>query len=222
MLKNIGSLLLFITSLTTLSQGLSTSILLPKGGSIGIPVSPISIRGVGLGEKAGIESGFTFYSIPALALSGLSFDTPKPLIGQTYSVLIPVELFARVDFKAVAIKAMAGGFFNWKIASKLNDGNLDRALLQYENWKTSTSTAQLDLKSGLGLMGGMELEWRVNRQFSLTTECQYLYGVHKGTLKGAYTGGDELVFETKTLNEQNLKAQMQGLELSVGVKLKGK
>lgn len=211
-----------LISSSLFSQGLSTSILLPKGGSIGIPVSPISVRGVGLGESAGIESGLTFYSIPALQLSGLSFDTPKPLIGQSYTVLIPAELFFRVDMKTVAIKGMAGGFFNWKIASRLNHGNLDRALLQHENWETATSTAQLDLKSGVGLMGGLELEWRVSRQFSITTEGQYLYGDHKGTLTGSYSGGDELVFETKTLDEQYLNARMQGLELSLGVKLTGK
>ncbi len=211
-----------LLSSSLFAQGLSTSILLPKGGSIGIPVSPISVRGVGLGESAGIESGLTFYSIPALRLTGLSFDTPKPLIGQSYTVLIPAELFFRVDLKTVVIKAMAGGFFNWKIASRLNHGNLDRALLQHENWKTATSTVQLDLKSGLGLMGGLELEWRVSRQFSITTECQYLYGAHKGSLTGTYSGGDELVFETKNLDERNLKSSMQGIELSLGVKMTGK
>jgi opacity protein-like surface antigen len=203
------------------AQGISFSYLLPKNGYLSAPISPFSIRGIGIGNVLGVETGFTLYSIPGLAMDGLPFDSNKPLTGPHWSVLVPAQITLSSGCGPVAIKFLGGGFVLWHLSSRINKGNLDRALASYENWDVALSDLELSMKSGFGWMLGTELEFQLNKKLAITTEVQYLSGSSKSSLTGSYSGGTiGGNIETKQANFDRLKSQLEGIEFSLGVKLK--
>ncbi|MEP4534810.1 MAG: hypothetical protein ABJ004_17085 [Cyclobacteriaceae bacterium] len=208
---------------TSLGQGISFSYLVPKNGYVSAPISPFSIRGVGIGGMVGLETGFTLYSIPGLGMSGLPFESDKPLTGPNWSVLIPGQATLSIGGGPITLKLLAGGFFIWHANSRINKGNLDRAIADYENWDVVTSNMKMDSKPGFGWMAGTEIEYQVNNKFAITAEVQYLKGESDSALTGSYSGGavgSEIT--TKPANFDTATTQLEGIEISLGVKLRGK
>ena len=218
------SLLFSIISIShSFSQGLAFSYLLPKNGYLSAPISPFSIRGVGIGKTVGLETGFTLYSMPGLSMSDLPFESNKPLTGPNWAVLVPMELILAGDFGDIGLKVMGGGFGLWTLSSRINEGNMDRALAKYEGWDVTTSDFEMKTKIGWGWMAGGEIEYRVNKKFAITIEAQYLKGKSKSAIKGTYAGGNSGgVIVEKEAHFRESKTNLEGLELSIGVKLGGK
>lgn len=219
---NIRILLILLTLFfggKLLSQGVSFSYLIPKNGYLSAPVSPFSIRGIGIGSTVGVETGATLYNIPGLGMDHLPFDSNKPLVGPHFALLVPLEAFLKLPLGSVNIKFMAGGFGWWNINPRLNEGNMDRAFRTYEGWDVLNTHFSMENKLGIGWLAGLELEFRVNDRFSITTECQYLKGAANTALTGSYSGatsaGD---FHTQSIDIPDAAILLQGLELSVGVK----
>lgn len=201
------------------SQGISFSYLIPKNGYLSAPISPFSIRGIGIGGLVGLETGISLYSMPGLTMSGLPFDSNNPLTGQSWSFLIPGQATLTLGFDLVQIKLLAGGFFIWHANTRMNKGNLDREIAKYENWDIATSSLQMENKPGVGLMGGIGFEFKVNKKFSITSEVQYLNGQSDSSLKGSYAGGNiGDIIVTKEANYETAKTDLQGFEISLGVK----
>ncbi|MEO9475305.1 MAG: hypothetical protein ABJG41_07210 [Cyclobacteriaceae bacterium] len=205
------------------AQGISFSYLVPKNGYISAPISPFSIRGVGIGGLVGLETGFTLYSIPGLSMSGLPFESDKPLTGPNWSVLIPGQATLSVGGGPITVKLLAGGFFIWHANSRINKGNLDRAISEYENWDVATSNMKMNSKPGFGWMAGTEIEYQINNKFAIAAEIQYLKGESDSALAGSYSGGtvgSEIT--TKQATFDTATTQLEGVEISLGVKLRGK
>lgn len=201
------------------SQGVSFSYLIPKNGYLAAPVSPFSIRGIGLGSKAGIETGATLYNIPGLAMTNLPFDYEKPLTGPHYALLVPLELFARIPLGPVSIKFLGGGFAWRNLNTRINEGNMDRAFREYEGWEVLNTDFELTNKIGIGWMAGLELAFAINDKFSITAESQYLKGATKSGLKGSYTGGTTATgIETKSIDLSETEILLEGIEISLGVR----
>lgn len=208
---------------TAYSQGLSFSYLIPKNGYLSAPISPFSIRGVGIGGTVGAETGFTLYSMPGLSMSGLPFKSEKALTGPNWSILVPGQATFSFGFGPVGVKLLGGGFFIWHASSRLNRGNLDRAIAQYENWDIASSSMNMKTKPGYGWIAGTELEFKVNKKFSITTEIQYLKGASESTLSGGYSGGNiGEIITTREASFTSAKTDLEGFEISIGVKLQGK
>ncbi|MFY0602010.1 MAG: hypothetical protein JXR03_20215 [Cyclobacteriaceae bacterium] len=223
MKKNLFPLLIVIFSYPALSQGLSFSYLIPKNGYLSAPVSPFSIRGIGIGGTVGLESGFTLYSMPGLAMSGLPFKSDKPLSGPNWTVLVPGQATFSFRFGVVGIKILGGGFAIAHLNSRLNLGNMDRAIAEHEGWDIASSSLKSSSKLGYGWIAGTEFEFKVSKKFSITTELQYLRGNSKTTITGSYAGGDiGGVIEQKEADFGSPKTNLEGLEISIGVKLQGK
>lgn len=202
-----------------ISQGVSFSYLIPKNGFLSAPVSPFSIRGIGIGGIVGIETGATLYSIPGLSMSGLPFDSKKPLTGQSWSVLIPGQATVTLPFSAIQVKLLAGGFFIWHMNTRLNKGNLDREIASYEGWDIANSRLKMGNKPGFGLIGGVGFEFKINNKFSLTSEIQYLNGHTESSLTGTYAGGNiGGLITSKEASFESSKTNIEGIELSIGVK----
>src|SRR5688500_5136790 len=90
-------LFLLITISTCVSAqefGLSFSYFLPKNGYFSTPISPFSIRGLGvdLNRYIAIETGASLYRMSGLNLKGLPFESKSPLIGPNFTILVPLEL----------------------------------------------------------------------------------------------------------------------------------
>lgn len=218
-MKKITVLLLLSMPFAGQSQGISFSYLIPKNGYLSAPVSPLSIRGVGIGKTVGIETGFTFYNVPGLAMENLPFESQKPLAGPQYGLLIPGELFFKIPLGPISFKLMAGGFLWWNVGTRINEGNMDRAYRDFENWEVLNTELSLTPKTGIGWMGGIELELKVTDRFSITAESQYLKGASTSALSGTYTGADSSgTLQTKNVDITDASITVEGLELSVGVK----
>ena len=76
------------------SQGVSFSYLIPTNGYISAPVSPFSLRGIGLefGDYLGVTTGGTLYYMSGLSMEDLPFANDKPFTGPHFSVLVPAQL----------------------------------------------------------------------------------------------------------------------------------
>lgn len=217
MLKFYLSLTSLLLTLSVHSQGISFSYLFPKNGYLAAPVSPFSVRGLGIGEHFGIETGGSLYNIPGLAMSDLPFHSQKPLVGPYLALFVPVELFVNIPMNNLSIKFMAGGFTWWNINPRINEGNMDRALRSYEKWEVLNSNLSLHDHLGFGMLGGVELEFFLNKRLSLMTAVQYLQGSSRSSLSGTYTGGNDTGLETKSVNFTNTSIQLSGLEMAMGV-----
>ena len=69
--------------------GVSASFFMPKNGYFSTPISPISFRGIGIGigDYMSVETGITLYRMSGLQMVGLPFESNKPLIGPTFTLI---------------------------------------------------------------------------------------------------------------------------------------
>src|SRR5688572_30393330 len=118
------TVLVFIACSTSNAQdfGLSFSYFIPKNGYFSTPISPFSIRGLGvsLNRFVGIETGASLYRMSGLNLKDLPFESKDPLIGPNFTILVPVELVLGIKSNRVEFDIKAGGFFFYGLGNKIN------------------------------------------------------------------------------------------------------
>ncbi|WP_422361083.1 hypothetical protein [Reichenbachiella sp.] len=214
-------LALVFLSLSAKSQGVSASFIIPKDGYFSAPVSPLSVRGLGLSfGLLGIETGASLYNMPGLPMTGLPFEADEPLTGPHWSILVPLQLSLTLDSDAMSVKFLGGGFGMGHIAPQINYGNMDRAIREYEGWDVANADLEAENKLGFGWMAGVELAFHVNDKFSITTEVQYLKGDSGAAVTGSYTGGSiGGNIETRTVDYSEAVTALEGVEISLGVKM---
>lgn len=211
------AILLLITYLPSNAQGVSISVLIPKNGYLSTPVSPFSIRGLGYNFGAiGFSTGGSLYNMPGLPISNLPFEINEPLTGPHWSILVPLQLTLEFHSKAVSVRVLGGGFGMVHIYPKLNYGNLDRAIADYESWQVANANLDLKSKPGGGWMAGIEFIFHVNKKYSITTEVQYLSGKSQIELEGSYAGGNTII-EEKQVSYPNAQVLLEGIEISLGL-----
>ncbi|HLT72567.1 MAG TPA: hypothetical protein VKZ75_07925 [Cyclobacteriaceae bacterium] len=211
--------LLFLSSVTFAQDfGLAFSYFLPKNGYFSTPISPFSIRGVGfdLTPFLAIETGASLYRMSGLNIKDLPFESKSALVGPNFTVFIPAELVIQLKGSMVEFDIKGGGFFFYGFDQRINYGNMDRAIRQYENWTVANSSFTFDNKPGFGYHAGVELTVYVASQFGISIECNYLIGHSNFPLTGSYTGGDNTL-ETKEVSYPDAKIDLTGLEFSIGV-----
>ncbi|MEO9965718.1 MAG: hypothetical protein ABJF11_08020 [Reichenbachiella sp.] len=214
-------LTLTLLSLSANGQGLSASVIIPKDGYVSVPVSPLSIRGLGVSfGLIGIETGASLYNMPGLPMEGLPFDTDKPVTGPHWSILVPLQLTLTLESNAVSVKFLGGGFGMGHLAPRINYGNMDRAIRTHENWDVANSDLEVENKLGFGWMTGVELSFHVSSKFSITTEVQYLKGTSGAAIVGEYSGGSiGGSIENRVVEYPDTKVLLEGVEISIGVKM---
>lgn len=227
MKKNHLVLLLVIASLTARSQqyGLSFSYFLPKNGSFSTPVSPFSIRGLGvdLGRHLSLQTGASLYRMTGLGVKSLPFKSDRPIAGPNFTVFIPGEVVIRFQGKQSEFDLKAGGFVFNGFLQKLNEGHLDRALRDYEGWKVLNSDFTTAAKPGVGWQAGAELTINVTRQWGISLEVNYLAGGSPLRMKGSYTGFDQNdVLVTREADFKKARVDLTGLEFSIGILMGGR
>ncbi len=198
--------------------GLSFSYFLPKNGYFSAPISPFSIRGIGfdINRFIAIETGASLYRMSGLGMKGLPFKTSQPLVGPNFTIFIPAELVFMLKGNNVQFDIKGGGFFFYGFDQKINYGNLDRALRDWEGWDVANSKVSFDNKPGFGYHAGVELTVYVSSQIGVSLETNYLIGESQFPLTGTYTGGNQSV-ETKPIDFADAQIDFTGLEFSVGV-----
>jgi hypothetical protein len=200
--------------------GLSFSYFIPRNGDFSTPISPFSIRGIGinLNRFIALETGASLYRMSGLNIIGLPFESNNSLLGPNFTILVPAELVFELKGKQVELDVKGGGFFFYGFGQNLNYGNIDRAIRQYEKWDVANSALSYENNPGFGYHVGAELTIPVTGQVSVSLETNYLMGTAKFPLKGSYSGGTlNNLSETKAVDYQDAKVDFTGLEFSVGL-----
>lgn len=199
------------------AQSVAFSYLIPKNGYLSAPVSPFSVRGLSLGKKTGLETGFSLYNVPGLAMSDLPFELEKPAVGPHFAVFLPVQAFFKIKANKTIIKPLAGGFVWRNLKPRLHQSNLEAGLRQMEDWDVLTADINLKDRIGYGWIAGLEVEFPLRRDLSLILGANYLKGASQATLEGSYAGGNEGGTIARKSWEASPSVVLEGLEINVGV-----
>lgn len=205
--------------------GLSFSYFVPRNGEFSTPISPFSIRGIGLnlGKMLAVETGASLYRMAGLNLTGTPFFSTKPMAGNNVTLFIPAEVVFRLKGKGGEFNINGGGFAYHSFFQRLNEGNIDRAIRDYEGWTVANSDFSLKTKPGVGWKAGAELIVDVTRQWGLSFEVNYLAGSSALPLEGTYKGVDETGQLIERMgNFSNAKLDFTGLEFSLSILMKGR
>ena len=212
--------LLFVCSIASAQEfGLSFSYFIPKNGYFSTPISPFSIRGLGvnLTNNISIETGGSLYRMSGLNIKGLPFETKDPLVGPNFTIFVPVELVFGVKGNTVGFDVKGGGFFFYGFDQKINYGNMDRAMREYYGLEVVNSNLNFSNKPGFGYHVGAELTISVTSQVGISFETNYLVGQSDFALSGTYTGAENNQISTQQVEFADAQIDFTGLEFSLGV-----
>ena len=218
-LINIFIALLFTCSFAQAQQfGLSFSYFIPKNGYFSTPISPFSIRGIGvnLTNFLALETGASLYRMSGLNLKGLPYESKEPLIGPNFTIFVPAELVIMLKSGKVEFDIKGGGFFFYGFENKINYGNFDRAIREYEGWDVANADFTFGNKPGFGYHAGAELTIYVTSQVGVSFESNYLMGQSKFPIEGSYTGGTTTT-QTVDVTYADSKMDFTGLEFSISL-----
>jgi hypothetical protein len=214
------SLMLFAQVTRAQEFGLSFSYFIPRNGDISTPISPFSFRGVGvsLNKFLALETGITLYRMSGLGMMGTPFTSDKSLVGPNFTFFVPGEIVIQIPGRGFEFDIKGGGFVFYGANQKLNYGNIDRAIRTMEGWDVVNSDFSFKNSPGYGIHAGVELSVDVTKQFGISLEVNYLLGGSALPLTGSYTGGLlNSVNTTKTVQFDDAKVDLTGLEVSIGV-----
>jgi len=206
----------------TQDLGLSFSYFVPKNGYFSTPISPFSIRGLGvdINRFLAIETGASLYRMSGLNMKDLPFKSHEPIVGPNFTIFVPVELVFQLKAAAIEFDIKGGAFGFYGFDQKINYGNLDKAIRHYEQWAVANANVTFKNHPGYGFHGGVEATIYVTPQLGISLESNYLAGASKFPLKGSYTGGNtgagnQLV--TMPVDYKDAKIDFTGYEFSVGL-----
>jgi len=205
--------------------GLSFSYFIPRNGYFSTPISPFSIRGLGvdINKFVALETGASLYRISGLNIINVPFKSKSPMTGPGFTVFIPGELVFQFKSKKAELDIKGGGFAFYTFFQKLNYGNIDRAIKKQEGLDVANADLKFKNRPGFGYHAGFEFTFNVTRQWGLSFETNYLMGSSKIPLTGSYSGGVFNGSITSTpVNEPNAKVDFTGLEFSIGIILSGR
>lgn len=212
----------FIAAPAALAQnvGLSFSYFVPRNGYFSTPISPFSIRGIGvdLNRFIALETGVSLYRMSGLNVIDLPFESKSALTGPNFTVFIPAEIVFQFKGKGFEFDVKAGGFFFFAFDQQLNYGNLDRAIRQQQNWDVVNSQFSFENNPGFGYSGGVELTIDVTKQWGISIETNYLMGQSKIPMTGSFSGGD--LGGTNSIVQadySSAKVDFTGMEYSIGI-----
>jgi len=208
-----------VTSANAQQFGLSFSYFIPKNGYFSTPISPFSIRGVGfnLTNFLALETGASLYRMSGLNIKDLPFESKEPLLGPNFTLFVPAELVIMLKAGQIEFDIKGGGFVFYGFGHKLNYGNFDRAIREYESWDVANSDFTFANKPGFGYHAGAELTVYVTSQVGVSFETNYLVGKANMPIEGSYTGGTSSALETIPVDYKNAKVDFTGLEFSISL-----
>jgi hypothetical protein len=205
--------------------GLSFSYFIPKNGYFSTPISPFSIRGVGvdINKYVALETGASLYRMSGLNMKGLPFESKSAIIGPNFTILVPAELVFQFKGKRTEFDIKGGGFAFYGLGQKINYGNLDRALRTYNNWDVANSEVTFKNNPGFGYHFGAELTVHIKKQFGVSLETNYLVGGAKFPLVGSVSGGNfSGTNQTQTIDYPDAKIDFTGIEFAIGIIFSGR
>ena len=103
----------FTSSSIAQDVGLSFSYFIPRNGDFSIPISPFSIRGLGvnLNRFIALQTGASLYRMSGISMVDLPFESTNSLLGPNFTIFIPAELVFQLRAQQVQLDLKGGGFF---------------------------------------------------------------------------------------------------------------
>jgi hypothetical protein len=206
-------------------MGVSFSFFFPKNGYFSAPISPFSLRGIGfnLTNNIAIETGASVYRMSGMNITEIPFESKEPMVGPFFNVLVPLELVLQFGNQYFEFRLKGGGFAFYNFGTKLNTGNIDRALAEQLSWEVVNTDFEFDNKIGLGYEFGAEYIQYINNQFGISIGANYFIGGSDLNLRGNYSGGStSLGITTQDVEYTTSQLDYTGLEISIGVILMGR
>jgi hypothetical protein len=219
------SILTTTITLQAQNMGLSFSYFIPKNGYFSTPISPFSIRGIGvdINRYMALETGASLYRMSGLNVKDMPFESKDPIVGPNFTVFVPAELVIQFKNKKAEFDIKAGGFAFYGLGQKINYGNLDRSLKKYQGWDVANADVSFKNNPGYGYHFGAELIVYMTRQFGISIESNYLAGQSKLPMTGSYTGGTlNGPNQTLPIDFKDAKVDFTGFEFSIGVLFTGR
>lgn len=225
MRKAIGTIILvasmaFAKPLLAQEMGVSFSFFFPKNGYFSAPISPFSIRGIGfnLTDNLAIETGGSLYRMTGMNITDETLNSREPLVGPFFNLMVPLELILQFGTNEFEFRIKGGGFVFYNFGTKLNNGNIDRVLIEHLNWTVANNSFEFDNNIGYGYEFGVEYIQYFSRRFGVSLGANYYIGGSKLNLRGPVTGATEAQgVLTTELNFPDAKLDYTGLEISVGI-----
>lgn len=206
-------------------MGVSFSFFFPKNGYFSAPISPFSLRGIGfnLTNNLAIETGASLYRMTGMNVSNMPFESKEPMVGPFFNLMVPVELILQFGTDDFEFRLKGGGFVFYNFGTKLNNGNIDRALVDYLGWAVANNSFDFDNKIGYGYEFGAEIVQYFSRRFGISLGANYFIGGADLNLRGSVTGATgQTGVITIQENYQGSKLDYTGLEISVGIIFTGR
>lgn len=227
MIRRVALLLILLWAAPAFSQefGLSFSYFVPNNGEFSTPVSPFSLRGVGLdlNRNLSVQTGVSVYRMAGLNISGLPFTSSKSLAGPNLTLFVPGEVVFRLPGKRVEFDVKGGGFVYTGFFQKLNMGNFDEAVRLHRDWLLANGSLSARSRPGVGWMAGVQFSVDVTRQWGISFEVNYLAGSSPLPLTGVYRGVDSnLSLQQFDAAFPKAKLDLTGWEFSIGVHTVGR
>jgi len=201
--------------------GISASFFIPKNGYFSAPISPLSIRGVSLASAGvfSIDIGGSLYRMSGMSIAtNEPIDTRKPMVGPFFNIMVPLEAVINLGNANTAFLIKGGGFAFYNFGTKLNYGNIDRAMIDYLNLEIANSDFTFTNNIGYGYEFGLELIQYLNKQFGVTLGANYYVGGAKLNLQGTVKGVDANgIVLSQNVDLSDAKLDYTGLEISVGL-----
>lgn len=200
--------------------GVGVGFFIPSTGYVASVSGPLSLRGVGftINKLFTVQTGFTVYSMPGNAVTHMPFKAKEPLFGASTTLLVPLEFGLGTRIGDVSISASAGGFLFYNFTHRLDKGNFDRAISEYEGWDVANADLNYTNRPGYGYITSFEIEYHVNKKLGIYVQYSYLDGESVLELNGNYKGGNlggTIIEKTAAFNDARLS--IKGSEVGVGV-----
>jgi hypothetical protein len=205
---------------TAQDVGLSFSYFIPRNGDFSVPISPFSIRGIGvnLNRFIALQTGASLYRMSGMSMIDLPFESKNSLLGPNFTILIPAEVVFQLSGEQVQLDLKGGGFFFYGFDQQINYGNMDRALKQCAKLDFGNANLSYENNPGFGYQFGAELTIPITTQVKVSLETNYLMGTAKFPLKGSYVGGKiNGTSENLPIDYKDSKVDFTGLEFSIGL-----
>ncbi len=200
--------------------GMSFSFFFPRNGYFSNPVSPFSLRGIGVHptDFFSIESGFSLYRMSGMNVINLPFETKDPLMGPFFSIMVPLQAVFELQVGNVTLRAKGGGFGYYNFDTRINYGNMDRAMRDYYKLDVANSDLKYDNKIGIGYLVGGEIIFYFADKFGINFEVNYLAGGSDLNYRGYLTGGIlPDIIETQYVEYKDARLDFTGWEITIGV-----
>jgi len=140
------------------------------------------------------------------------------MVGPFFNIMIPLEAVINLGSRNSSLLLKGGGFAFYNLGTKLNYGNIDRAMVDYLELEIANSDFTFDNTIGYGYQFGIEFIQYLNKQFGITLGANYYIGGSKLNLKGTVKGVDTRGFITNSsIDFSDATLDYTGLEISVGL-----